>query len=80
MESTILLTSMTQLNLTEQVTTSDFFVHPHHHFVSPLNKGTQLSSALSYNQEQLHYPSQVFLLLRPWVSLGSLNKWLSRVY
>ena len=41
-----------------------FFVHPQHRFVRPLNKGMQLSSTLSYSQEQLPYPSQVFLLLR----------------
>ena len=73
MESTILLTSMTQLNLTEQVTTSDFFVHPHHRFVRPLNIGTQLFSTRSYNQEQLPYPSQVFSLLRSlWTGSESL--------
>ena len=43
-----------------------WFVRSHHHFVRPLNKGTQLSSTLSYSQEQLPYPSQVLLLLRPW--------------
>ena len=39
-----------------------FFVRPHHRFVRPLNKGTQLSSTLSYSKKQLPYPSQVFLL------------------
>ena len=43
-----------------------FFVRPQHRFVRPLNKGTQLFSTLSYNQEQLPYPSQVFLQLTPW--------------
>ena len=43
-----------------------FFVTPQHRFVRPLNKGTQLLSTLSYNQEHLPYPSQVLLLLRPW--------------
>ena len=43
-----------------------FFVCPHHRYVRPLNKGMQLSSTLSYSQEQLPYPSKVFLLLRPW--------------
>ena len=30
-----------------------YFVSPHHRFVRPLNKETQLSSTLSYDQEQL---------------------------
>ena len=34
-------------------------------FVRPLNIRMQLFSILSYNEEQLPYPSQVFLLLRP---------------
>ena len=35
------------------------------YFVRPLNKGMQLFSTLSYNQEQLPFPGQVFLLLSP---------------
>ena len=50
-----------------------FFVRPHHRFVHPVKKGTQLFYTLSYEQEQLSCPIQVFLLLRPlWTGSKSL--------
>ena len=39
-----------------------FFVRPHHRFVHPMNKGTQL---FSFNQEQLPYPSHCSCFLGP---------------